>query len=158
MSRSFHSSKAHQSTARLFQGAAKLCPKKNTDHPLVNPTILLVDDDPGVLVSLARVLLLENWQVITATNGEEALERLNQGQPDLMITDLNLGNISGWDLLFHENMQRPSLPIFVITALPPPLLGGADCVASGFFQKPLNLEALVEAVRRSLGFSAAASA
>ena len=117
------------------------------------PTILLVDDDLGVLVSLARVLVIESWQVITATNGEEALERLNERQPDLMITDLNMGDVSGWDLLFHENMQRPSLPIFVITALPPSAIGGADRFATEFFQKPLNLEALVVAIRRSLGIS-----
>ena len=127
---------------------------RSTRHahpPSGNPTILLVDDDLGVLISLARVLLIESWQVITATNGEEALERLNERQPDLMITDLNMGEISGWDLLFHENMQRPTLPIFVITALPPSAIGGADYFATQFFQKPLNLEVLVTAIRRSLG-------
>ncbi len=118
-----------------------------------DPTILLVDDDLGVLVSLARVLMSEGWDVITAANGEEALERLNEQQPDLMITDLSMGDVSGWDLLFHENMQRPSLPIFVITALPPPAVGGADRFAAEFFQKPLDLEALVAAIRRCLGVS-----
>jgi two-component system response regulator MprA len=117
-------------------------------------TILLVDDDPGVLASLARVLVSEGWRVVRASNGEEALERLTEHQPDLLITDLSMGAVSGWDLLFHEHLQRPSLPIFVITALPPPAVGGADRFASEFFQKPLDLDALVQAIRRRLAVPA----
>jgi DNA-binding NtrC family response regulator len=117
------------------------------------PTILLVDDDPAVRESLGRVLATEGWRVVSAANGQEALERLTEQQPDLMITDLCMANISGWDLLFHENMQRPSLPIFVITALPPTSVAGADHFAAEFFQKPLDLDALVAAIRSRLGDS-----
>ena len=113
--------------------------------------ILLVDDDPSVLKSLERVLATEGWKVVTAANGEEALERLAEREPDLMITDLRMGDVSGWDLLFHENMQRPNLPIFVITALPPMAVGGADHFAAEFFQKPLDLDKLVAAIRGRLG-------
>jgi two-component system, NtrC family, response regulator GlrR len=119
--------------------------------PPTDTIILLVDDDPSVLTSLGRVLATEGWKVVTAANGEEALERLAEHQPDLMITDLRMGDVSGWDLLFHENMQRPNLPIFVITALPPPAVGGADHFAAEFFQKPLDIDALVAAIRRRLG-------
>lgn len=115
-----------------------------------DPVILLVDDDPAVLASLGRVLVLQGWGVVTAANGEEALERLAERQPDLMITDLRMGEVSGWDLLFHENLQRPDLPIFVITALPPPVVGGADHFATEFFPKPLDPEALVTAIRRRI--------
>lgn len=119
----------------------------------MDSTILLVDDDPAVLKSLGRVLATEGWRVVTAANGEEALERLAERQPDLIITDLRMAGISGWDLLFHENMQRPNLPIFVITALPPASVGGADHFAAEFFQKPLDLDALVTAIRRRLDVS-----
>lgn len=112
--------------------------------------ILLVDDDPGVRSSLRRVLALEGWQVAIAASGEEALEQLTRAQPDLLITDLCMADVSGWDLLFHENLQRPRMPIFVITALPPPAAGGADQFAAEFFQKPLDLEVLVAAIHRCL--------
>ena len=72
------------------------------------PTILLVDDDPAVLESLARVLAIEGWRVISAASGAEALDRLAEVVPDLMITDLSMAEISGWDLLFHENIERPN--------------------------------------------------
>ncbi len=122
--------------------AAKECAQETT--------ILLVDDDPGVLKSLARVLRAQGWQVITAKDGAEALIQLNDQQPDLLVTDLSMGDISGWDLLFHEDMQRPNLPIFVITALPPPAIAGANYLAAEFFQKPFDPELLVTAIRRRL--------
>ena len=134
----------------LKPGKAPRIPETGAGPP-TDPVILLVDDDPSVLKSLGRVLATEGWQVVTAANGEEALARLAEREPDLMITDLRMGDVSGWDLLFHENMQRPNLPIFVITALPPPAVGGADHFAAEFFQKPLDLDTLVTAIRRRLG-------
>jgi two-component system response regulator MprA len=108
----------------------------------------LVDDDPAVLESLRRVLATEGWQVITAASGEDALKSLAERQPDLMITDLCMIGVNGWDLLFHEKLQRPNLPIFVITALPTTSVGGADRFATDFFQKPLDLDVMVAAIRR----------
>jgi len=113
--------------------------------------MLLVDDDPAVLEGLRRVFQSEGWKVISAAGGEEALEYLQTHQPDLMITDLSMATVSGWDLLFHENLQRPELPIFVITALPLTSIGGADRFAHEFFQKPIDLDALLSAVRRYIG-------
>lgn len=114
------------------------------------PSILLIDDDPAVLESLRRVLASEGWRIVTAMTGEEGLERLQEEAPDLMITDLRMASVTGWDLLFHENLQRPTLPIFVITALPADATGGADEFATEFFQKPLDLEALLTAIHRYL--------
>lgn len=114
-------------------------------------TILLVDDDPAVLEGLRRVLLAEGWNIVATGSGEGALEYLQSHQPDLMITDLSIGEVSGWDILFHEKLQRPNLPVFVITALPIATVGGADSFAHEFFQKPLDLDALIAAIHRYLG-------
>lgn len=138
-----------------------LAPQARTPRaPILDPkhaTILLVDDDPAVRDSLARVLALEGWQIVIAASGEEALARLVEAQPDLMITDLRMGQVSGWDLLFHESMQRPGMPIFVITAYSPAEVGGADRFATRFFQKPLDLDALVRAIHFTFGHDAAGS-
>ena len=133
-------------------GAPRAIARRDDELP-AKPTILLVDDDRAVRESLERVLAIEGWRVVSAANGEEALERLAERQPDLMITDLRMAAVSGWDLLFHENMQRPNLPIFVVSALPPSEAGGADQFAEEFFQKPLDLDALLLAIRRRLGVS-----
>lgn len=128
-------------------------PKETSSQSARLATILLVDDDPAVLESLRRVLALERWNVVTASSGEAALELLQDREFDLMITDLSMAAVSGWDLLFHENLQRPNLPIFVITALPPSSVGGADRFAHEFFSKPIDLDALLAAVRKYLSGS-----
>jgi DNA-binding response OmpR family regulator len=110
-------------------------------------SILLIDDDPAVCESLRRVLATEGWHVVTAKGGEEALEYLREHEPDLMITDLCMAPVNGWDLLFHENIQRPLLPIFVITALSLQATNGAAHFAAEFFQKPIDLDILLAAVR-----------
>ena len=120
-------------------------------QPARGPTILLVDDDPAVLEALRRVLRSEGWRVISAASGEEALEYLNTHHADLMITDLSMDAVSGWDLLFHENLHRPNLPVFVITALPRTHIAGADKFANEFFEKPIDIDALIAAAHRYVG-------
>jgi DNA-binding NtrC family response regulator len=117
-------------------------------------TILLVDDDSAVREGLRRVLATEGWQVVAAKDGEEALEYLQGHDPDLIITDLCMAEVSGWDLLFHEHIHRPRLPIFVITALSHQETNGAADFAMKFFQKPIDLDALLEAVRCCLAAGA----
>jgi DNA-binding NtrC family response regulator len=114
------------------------------------PVILLIDDDPAVLKSLARVFASEGMTAVTAANGAEAIQCLGDCLPDLIVTDLCMAGINGWDVLFHERLERPGLPIFVITGLAATDTGGADRFASAFFQKPLDIDALVAAVRRHL--------
>jgi DNA-binding NtrC family response regulator len=116
-----------------------------------NASILLVDDDPAVRESLRRVLATEGWKVVPACSGEEALELLLECEPDLIITDLRMAAVSGWDLLFHEQAQRPRLPIFVVTALSLQAASEAAQRATEFFQKPVDLDVLLAAVRRHLG-------
>ncbi len=113
--------------------------------------ILLVDDDPAVLEGLRRVLESDGWSVTVASSGEEALYRLQRSQPGLMITDLSMAGVNGWDLLFHERLQHPELAVFVITALPVSAIGGAERFAQEFFQKPVDLDAMLDAVGRYLG-------
>jgi DNA-binding NtrC family response regulator len=117
---------------------------------VTHATILLVDDDAAVLESLRRVLITEGLHVITARSGEEALAFLETHSPSLVITDLCMATVTGWDLLYHEHFERPGVPFFVITALPPKATGGADTFATEFFQKPLDLDALIAAVHRHL--------
>jgi DNA-binding response OmpR family regulator len=61
-----------------------------------------------------------------------------------------MSGITGWDILFHEGLQHPNLPIFVISALSINSLGGADKFAAEYFQKPLEMETLLAAVRHHL--------
>ena len=114
------------------------------------PTILLVDDDFSVRESLQRVFASEGLNVVTAASGEQALTQLETLHPALVITDLCMRAVSGWDLVFHYGLHDAGLPFFVITALSRREAGGVDAIANRFFQKPLNLEALLAAVHQQL--------
>lgn len=114
------------------------------------PTILLVDDDLAVRNALERELCSNGWRVQCAAHPEEALVLLNATVPDLLITELSSGTVSGWDLIFHETLERPRLPIIVISALPVGAVYGADQFAREYFQKPLDMHRLLAAVRRHI--------
>jgi DNA-binding response OmpR family regulator len=116
----------------------------------------LVDDDFSVRESLQRVLASEGLNVVTAASGEDALTQLATLRPALVITDLCMHAVSGWDLVFHYHLHEAGLPFFVITALSPREAGGVDALADRFFQKPLNLETLLTAVRERLAASGSA--
>lgn len=118
--------------------------------PRPQPVVLLVDDDPSVLEGLRRVFALEGLHVVTADSGERALELLDSLHPDLVITDLCMKWVSGWDLVFHHHLQSDGPPFFVITALSERDVGGVEQIAAGFFQKPLNLDELLAAIHHHL--------
>lgn len=102
------------------------------------------------------MLANEALDVSTAASGAEALQRIGQIRPDLLIADLCLASTDGWALLACEKRLRPNLPIFVITALSARETGGAHEVATEYFQKPPDLDALIEAIRRRLRESGSA--
>jgi DNA-binding response OmpR family regulator len=78
--------------------------------------VLLVDDDPGLLVALAELLRNDGYVVTTARDGEEALRRLDQGWPDLLIIDLLMPRMDGLSLA-REIKARADLPIIVLSAI-----------------------------------------
>ena len=139
-------------TARPKLSATTPAPLQRTP----GPTILLVDDDLSVREGLQRVLASEGLDVVTAASGEDALQQLATLRPALVITDLCMRAGSGWDLVFHYHLHEAGLPFFVITALSRRDAGGVDALADRFFQKPLNLETLLTAVRERLVVSGSA--
>jgi DNA-binding response OmpR family regulator len=78
--------------------------------------ILLVDDDPGLLIALAELLRNDGFVVHTARDGEEALRRLDTGWPDLLIIDLLMPRMDGLALA-REIKARADLPIIVLSAI-----------------------------------------
>lgn len=83
---------------------------------VARPRILLVDDDPQLLLALADMLRNDGFLVTTARDGEEALRRLDAGWPDLLIIDLLMPKIDGLALA-REIKARADLPIIVLSAI-----------------------------------------
>lgn len=85
---------------------------------LSRPRLLVVDDDPVNLQVLVHTLAAENYEVETALNGEEALEKLRNGKWDLLITDMMMPQMSGYELIriVREKFTITDLPILCLTA------------------------------------------
>src|SRR4051794_6230558 len=119
------------------------------------PRILIVDDDPNLLVILADQLRADGYDVVTARDGEEALRRLNQSWPDLLIIDMLMPRMDGVTLA-REVKARADLPIIVLSAIDT-ADSKADLleeVAEDYVTKPYHypeLRARVQRVLRRLG-------
>ena len=119
------------------------------------PRILIVDDDPNLLVILAEQLRSDGYDVWTARDGEEALRRLGAAWPDLLIIDMLMPRMDGLTLA-REVKARADLPIIVLSAIDTAdskadLL---DEVAEDYVTKPYHypeLRARVTRVLRRLG-------
>jgi len=119
------------------------------------PRILIVDDDPNLLVLLAEQLRADGFEIQTARDGEEALRRLSRGWPDLVVVDMMMARMDGLTLA-REIKAKADLPIIVLTAV-----DAADSkadlldeVAEDYVTKPYHypeLRARINRVLRRLG-------
>jgi len=84
--------------------------------------ILVVDDDPDIIKATKKVLEARSYQVITALNGEECLERIREERPDLIIMDLLMPKLDGFGVCqeLRENSEYAEysdIPILIATAV-----------------------------------------
>ena len=82
------------------------------------PRVLLVDDDRSVLDALGTVIESEGFELVSAADGHEAVEKFRQQPVDIVLLDLNMPVKGGWDTLERLTTINPFLPIIVITARP----------------------------------------
>ena len=121
----------------------------------ISPRILLVDDDPNLLVVLSERLTSDGFDVATARDGQEALRRLATGWPDLLIIDMMMPRLDGLSLA-REIKGRADLPIIVLSAID---AGDSkadvlDEIAEDYVTKPYHypeLRARVNRVLKRLG-------
>ena len=113
--------------------------------------ILLVEDDSLGRRVFAQILQAEGYQVAEAENGVEALEIIAKKGFDLVITDLVLPKLHGFDLVHQIRARWPKIPIVVISGYLSK--GAAKVILEGvaeFIQKPIDPAALIAVVRRLL--------
>jgi adenylate cyclase len=81
--------------------------------------VLVVEDDPDQLQSIGMALAQPNWQVIEATNGRIALDKVRESVPDAIILDLMMPEMDGFDFManLQANGDWQGIPVFVVTAL-----------------------------------------
>ncbi|MCM3001502.1 ATP-binding protein [Paenibacillus cellulositrophicus] len=137
--------------------AAALAPAdpQMPDHGAERATVLMVDDDPVNLQVLRNLLALEGYRLMTASNGQEALEKIQNGQSiDLVIADWMMPGMSGLDLCrsVRRQFSLSALPILLLTArsLPEDVRIGLSAGANDFLRKPVDAEELRARVRTLL--------
>ncbi len=84
-------------------------------EPAAAPAILVVDDDEGLLVLMAEALRAEGYEVLTALRGSEALTRLAERRPDLLLLDLKLKDVGGQALLERLRRDDVAVPFIIVT-------------------------------------------
>ena len=118
--------------------------------------LLVVDDEQDMLLLLETLLKKEGFDVETAMSGEEAITKMEDNTPDLVITDLFMGGMNGMQLMESIHSNTPLLPVIILSgqaqirdAVKATHLGSA-----AFLTKPIEKEGLYEQVRRALNISA----
>lgn len=117
----------------------------DTAYACVVARILVIDDDADIREAVSEVLSFEGHEVWSAAEGEEGLVRCRQVRPELVLLDLMMPGMNGWEFL--KSLRRDEVlgrtPVLVISAL-----GRVpELPVSGFLPKPFGLDALVAMVR-----------
>ncbi|RXH25521.1 MULTISPECIES: response regulator [Bradyrhizobium] len=112
----------------------------------MNHTVLVVDDEPAVLDVIIGMLEDLGYEVISAQNGPEALDRLRQNlEISILITDINMPGMDGHELAELAKRNRPELKVLQLSGREP-RRGGLPMI-----RKPFSFEELADVMQRTTG-------
>jgi DNA-binding response OmpR family regulator len=119
-----------------------------------NPTILCVDDQPEILNFLQAMLLPKDYEVIKAENGLEALEKLNEERVDLVILDVKMPKMDGFETCrrIKEDDRYRNIPVIMITGITAnkERIKGIEAGAEDFISKPFDPEEILARIKMLL--------
>lgn len=112
--------------------------------------ILIVDDDSAIRSTVSEILDLEGYPVETASNGLEALTKVRESRPWLVILDMRMPIMDGW--AFARTLQEEGIkvPILVMTAAQNARRWAEEIGANAYIPKPFDLDELLDAVNKFL--------
>ena len=117
--------------------------------------VLIVDDEPLNVDYLEQALEDSNYQIITATNGQEALDKIQSEQPDLVLLDLAMPIMDGFAVLERVKADQSlrDIPVIIISAEhdSKSVVKGIKQGAEDYLTKPVNASLLVKKVKEYLG-------
>jgi DNA-binding response OmpR family regulator len=118
-------------------------------------TILIADDEPNIVISLEYLLQREGYRVLVARDGQEALDKLRATPPDLVLLDVMLPGVSGFEVCqkIRENPAWNGIRVLMLTAkgrdveMSKGMALGADL----YITKPFSTKELLAQIRQQLG-------
>jgi len=115
-------------------------------------TILIIEDDVSILRGLKDNLEYEGYSVITEANGENGLNTARKSSADLILLDIMLPGINGFEICRKIKKEKPDLPIIMITARGSEMdkVGGLDLGADDYLTKPFSIPELLARIRAVL--------
>jgi DNA-binding response OmpR family regulator len=116
-----------------------------------NTTLVAADDDPGLLRLMTRNLQLEGFDVLAASDGQQALEFIENNAPDLVLLDVLMPKMDGFTVCSRVR-EFSAVPIIIVTALgqDQDKVRGLDLGADDYLTKPFSVEELLARVRAVL--------
>ena len=116
------------------------------------PRILIVEDEPNMVAGLRDNFEFEGYQVISTRDGVEGLERALSESPDLLILDVMMPKMSGFEVCKQLKAKRPSLPIIMLTARGQEVdkVVGLELGADDYVTKPFSIRELLARVKAVL--------
>ena len=116
--------------------------------------ILVIEDDSLLLGFLKEALKHEKFEVLTAGNGEKGIIKARKYQPDLIISDINMPGLNGYDVLRHlqEDSKTKNIPFIFLTGKieMDDLREGMSLGADDYLMKPVMISELIKAVKTRL--------
>ncbi len=113
--------------------------------------ILVVDDEIYIVHILEFTLTMEGYEVLTAADGEEALRRLEQDRPDLVVLDIMMPKVDGYEVLrrIRADEEFRQLPVILLSAKGRPIdrQTGLDIGADDYIVKPFSPRRLLEKIQ-----------
>lgn len=117
------------------------------------PTLLVVEDNEDIRTPLARLLERGGYRVLTAADGAEGVRMAQLHVPRLILLDLAMPVLDGWEALrrLRENAWTSWIPVVVMTAFDLSVRELRSAGAQGYLRKPFGVAAVEELVRRTVG-------
>lgn len=122
--------------------------------------ILIVDDDPVFVKTTQTILESKNYQVITAYDGDEGLQKAQEERPDLILLDIIMPTKDGFHVCeqLKKDPQLADIPVIILTSFAHrrgetniPVSAGLELEAEGYLDKPVSPDNLLNTVGRMLG-------